>query len=526
MEQDPSLQRLVVTLNASLKLETSALQATYEKWRAGQVELHEHKKLLDEELEALREAKQQLAADRATFERRVAREWGPAKLDPRRRVVVRVGGQSFQTTVAVLTRDRFSLLAAMAAAACAADDGADGRPDADGSDEESRSGATAAAAAAAGAAGESEPPAAGSDGVAADAEDEGDGLSPKAGSAKPQRRQRVADTLRRGAYGSASADGAESGSRPAGRIGSAAPSAELFLDRDWWLFRHILAFLRSGPEALPSDSELLRQLYVESAYLRLQSLRTAIERRLVDRRLPQALLDPEFAAAPLTRDAGAALGGLAPTGRHGGFGGVPGGPLGAGAASQGGRAAAKAGEALAWARWARGGAGDAAAFGAAGAGGASRQSWGVAPADVPGPLSGAMGGVRNAAALFAGAELDAELKGNDGAVDVDGMGVDLEALVGAMERTRRRAGMAAGPGQGEGEDEDQGAGAGGRGYGAAGRGRGGAGFEPLLEAAAAAAEGAGGPGVGSAGWWSWRDDLAGLASGDDEVADLDLAGGY
>ncbi|KAA0170080.1 hypothetical protein FNF28_01689 [Cafeteria roenbergensis] len=137
-----------------------------------------------------------------------------------------------------------------------------------------------------------------------------------------------------------------------------------------------------------------------------------------------------------------------------------------------------------------------------------------------------MGGVRNAAALFAGAELDAELKGNDGAVDVDGMGVDLEALVGAMERTRRRAGMAAGPGQGEGEDEDQGAGAGGRGYGAAGRGRGGAGFEPLLEAAAAAAEGAGGPGVGSAGWWSWRDDLAGLASGDDEVADLDLAGGY
>ena len=54
--------------------------------------------------------------------------------------------------------------------------------------------------------------------------------------------------------------------------------APAFIDRDWWLFRHILAFLREG--TLPSSPFILKQLYVESAYYKLRILRDAIERRL------------------------------------------------------------------------------------------------------------------------------------------------------------------------------------------------------------------------------------------------------
>lgn len=53
-----------------------------------------------------------------------------------------------------------------------------------------------------------------------------------------------------------------------------------FFDRDWWLFRHILAFLRSS--ALPSDLETLKELYVEASYYRLESLQIAIENIPVD----------------------------------------------------------------------------------------------------------------------------------------------------------------------------------------------------------------------------------------------------
>lgn len=48
-----------------------------------------------------------------------------------------------------------------------------------------------------------------------------------------------------------------------------------FIDRDWWLFRHILAFLRS--DILPNELETLKELYVESSYYRLESLQRAIE---------------------------------------------------------------------------------------------------------------------------------------------------------------------------------------------------------------------------------------------------------
>jgi hypothetical protein len=49
----------------------------------------------------------------------------------------------------------------------------------------------------------------------------------------------------------------------------------VFADRDWWLFRHLLCFLRDG--ALPDDRSLLAQLYREAAYWRLRQLQRAIE---------------------------------------------------------------------------------------------------------------------------------------------------------------------------------------------------------------------------------------------------------
>jgi hypothetical protein len=42
------------------------------------------------------------------------------------------------------------------------------------------------------------------------------------------------------------------------------PNGVFYFDRDWWLFRYILIFLRDG--ALPQDRNLLAQLYVYSYY--------------------------------------------------------------------------------------------------------------------------------------------------------------------------------------------------------------------------------------------------------------------
>jgi hypothetical protein len=163
----------------------------------------------------------------------VSKEWGPSKLDPERRVSLNVGGQTFETSVAVLTRDRFSLLAAMA---CAAASGASS-----------------------------------------------EGLTHT--------------LLGCGEDGSAVAASSDAKVEPA----SPPPPMELFLDRDWWVFRHVLAFLRAGPSALPRDLELLRQLYAESAYLRLNSLRAAIEGMLAGGSMGPSLeraLDPELDALP------------------------------------------------------------------------------------------------------------------------------------------------------------------------------------------------------------------------------------
>ena len=53
------------------------------------------------------------------------------------------------------------------------------------------------------------------------------------------------------------------------------PEGIFYFNRDWWLFRHILAFLRSN--ILPNEIETLKELYTEASFWRLESLQVAIE---------------------------------------------------------------------------------------------------------------------------------------------------------------------------------------------------------------------------------------------------------
>lgn len=48
-----------------------------------------------------------------------------------------------------------------------------------------------------------------------------------------------------------------------------------YFNRDWWLFRHILSFLKSS--VLPNELETLKELYTEASFYRLESLQVAIE---------------------------------------------------------------------------------------------------------------------------------------------------------------------------------------------------------------------------------------------------------
>jgi len=50
-----------------------------------------------------------------------------------------------------------------------------------------------------------------------------------------------------------------------------------FIERDWWVFRYILQFLRN--DTLPRDAGLLEEMYTEASFYRLNSLRRAIEIR-------------------------------------------------------------------------------------------------------------------------------------------------------------------------------------------------------------------------------------------------------
>uniref|UniRef100_A0A7S3ME34 BTB domain-containing protein n=1 Tax=Spumella elongata TaxID=89044 RepID=A0A7S3ME34_9STRA len=48
-----------------------------------------------------------------------------------------------------------------------------------------------------------------------------------------------------------------------------------YFDRDWWLFRYVMAFMRDG--TLPEDRTLLSQLYREAVFWNLSSMQRAIE---------------------------------------------------------------------------------------------------------------------------------------------------------------------------------------------------------------------------------------------------------
>jgi hypothetical protein len=49
----------------------------------------------------------------------------------------------------------------------------------------------------------------------------------------------------------------------------------IYFDRDWWIFRHILTYLRSN--ILPNEIETLKELYKEASFYRLESLQRSIE---------------------------------------------------------------------------------------------------------------------------------------------------------------------------------------------------------------------------------------------------------
>ena len=48
-----------------------------------------------------------------------------------------------------------------------------------------------------------------------------------------------------------------------------------FIDRDWFIFRHIFLFLTSN--TLPRDRLLLQEMYIEAFFYRLKALQLAIE---------------------------------------------------------------------------------------------------------------------------------------------------------------------------------------------------------------------------------------------------------
>ena len=56
------------------------------------------------------------------------------------------------------------------------------------------------------------------------------------------------------------------------------PGGSYFFDRDWWIFRHVLRYLRDG--ALPERVDILQDLHREACFFRMAALKNAIEGRL------------------------------------------------------------------------------------------------------------------------------------------------------------------------------------------------------------------------------------------------------
>jgi len=66
-----------------------------------------------------------------------------------------------------------------------------------------------------------------------------------------------------------------------------------YFERDWWIFRHIMNYLRSN--ILPNELETLKEMYTEASYYRLESLQKSIEdvplERVVSDVAPQMYLN-------------------------------------------------------------------------------------------------------------------------------------------------------------------------------------------------------------------------------------------
>lgn len=107
---------------------------------------------------------------------------------------------------------------------------------------------------------------------------------------------------------------------------SSMSSAMWFFDRDWWVFRDLLQYLREGETALPRSREALRALYAEARFFGVAALREAVRRqyqRLAAAEAERAavagtvapLVAATVAAVPLTGAAmGHSLGAAAPRG--------------------------------------------------------------------------------------------------------------------------------------------------------------------------------------------------------------------
>ena len=147
---------------------------------------------------------------------------------PETRICLNVGGQLFETTCAVLTRDKYSILAAL----CREEDPF-GR----------------------------------------------NGGSRRSSSASDKERNGL--TTGR-SYESSSSSSSRSSTGPL--LHPYNDNGEIFIDRDWWIFRHILQFLREG--VLPNEVPLLQELYIEACFYKLSPLKNAVKSKLLSKAKP------------------------------------------------------------------------------------------------------------------------------------------------------------------------------------------------------------------------------------------------
>ena len=107
---------LVDNVTDRLRLEAGIVGERWQRLKEATVRVQNHKDAFRRECALLGEEKQALEADRRAFEEEVLARWPAAALDDESklaRVTVNVGGMVFETTAEVLTKDRFSVLAAL-----------------------------------------------------------------------------------------------------------------------------------------------------------------------------------------------------------------------------------------------------------------------------------------------------------------------------------------------------------------------------------------------------------------------------